>query len=89
MDKNEFERAVNFVMENKNKPCISDFILSWNGCTSTFTSRNDSLRKLDFEDICNDKCHGPLFDHDNPVHVVDKWMLSFILQPFLHKDDDG
>jgi hypothetical protein len=87
MDESEFERAIDFVMEN-NKSYASDFVLSWNCCTATF-ARNDSLRKFNLEDTCTDKCHGPLFDRDNPVHAMDKWMLSFILQPFLHKDDDG
>jgi hypothetical protein len=35
MEKDESERAIEFVMEN-NKPDASDFILSWNGCPSTF-----------------------------------------------------
>jgi hypothetical protein len=87
MDEEEFERAIDFVMQN-NKSYASDFVLSWNCCTATF-ARNDSLRKFNLEDTCTDKCHGPLFDRDNPVHGTDKWMLSFILQPFLHKDDDG
>jgi hypothetical protein len=56
MDEDEFKRAINFVMEN-NKPYASDFILSLNGCTSTF-ARNDSLRKFNFEGIYTDKCHG-------------------------------
>jgi hypothetical protein len=25
-----------------------------------------------FEDICTNKCHVPLFDHDSPVHATDK-----------------
>jgi hypothetical protein len=87
IDEEEFERAIDFVMEN-NKPYASDFILSWSGCTATI-ARNDSLRKFNLEDTCTDKCHGPLFERDNPVHLMDKWMLPFILQPFLHKDDDG
>jgi hypothetical protein len=89
MDEEEFERALDFVMEN-NKPYASDFILSWTGCTTATFARNDSLRKFNLEDACTDKCHGPLFESDNPVHVMDKWMMLFILQePFLHKDNDG
>jgi hypothetical protein len=87
LEEEEFERAIDFVMAN-NKPYASDFVLSWTACTSTF-ARNDSLRKFNLEDVCTDKCHGPLFDRDNPVHAMDKWMLSFILQPMLHKDDEG
>jgi hypothetical protein len=87
MDEDEFERAIDFVMEN-NKSYSSDFVLSWNCCTATFV-RNDLLRKFNLEDTCTHKCHEPLFDHDNPVHAMDKCMLSFILQPFLHKDDEG
>ncbi len=87
MDESEFERGVDVVREN-DKSYASDVVLSWNCCTATF-ARNDSLRKFNLEDTCTDKCHGPLFDRDNPVHAMDKWMLSFILQPFLHKDDDG
>jgi hypothetical protein len=87
MDEEEFERAIDFGMEN-NKSYTSNFVLSWNCCTATF-ARNDSLWKFNLEDTCTDKCHGKLFDHDNPVLTMDKWMLSFILPPFLHKDDDG
>jgi hypothetical protein len=30
-----------------------------------------------------------LVEGDNPIHVMDKWMPSFILQPFVHKDNEG
>jgi hypothetical protein len=60
MDEEEFERAIDFVMEN-NKLYASDFILSWTGCTATF-ARNDLLRKFNLEETCTDKCHRPLFE---------------------------
>jgi hypothetical protein len=87
MDKDKFESAIDFVVEN-NKSYASNFVLSWNCCTAMF-ARNDLLWKFSLEDTCTDQCHSPLFDRDNPVHAMDKWMLSFILQPFLHKDDNG
>jgi len=79
----EHEKVFRHVFTS-NLTCWPDFLLSWNGCTATYL-RNDSMRKLNFEDIRWDASHGPIFDGNQPG---DHCLISFILQPYTHKDDE-
>jgi len=79
----EHEKVVRHVFTS-NLTCWPDFLLLWNGCTATYL-RNDSMRKLNFEDIHWDASHGPIFDGNQPG---DHCLISFILQPYTHKDDE-
>lgn len=60
-------------------------LLLWNGSCTTICVWNDLLHKFNLEDICT---NGYYMGHSFPINAINKWMLSSVLQPFLHKDDE-
>lgn len=75
----DHERVLNYVFHS-NSVAWKDFSLSWTNCYVTYM-RLDSLRKLRLPDLRCDSAHGPVDRGPNSQ------IMSYILQPYLHKED--
>lgn len=79
LTKGDHRKVMQHVLTN-NLQCYQSFAVSWTVCHATFL-RLDSLRKMRLCDLRADHAHGPCEDGPNAT------ILSFILQPYQHKDD--